>query len=220
MVTVTVTSELKGARKAGKCKAPALRDKHTMQRIGGGPRPASSWCSPHRTCVAWVGAQSDPQSREEQSIFIIKNSQKFSDGLVLGLRPGQYKTAAVVAGSNEVHINRCSSCSRCAVWASQCVNDLLRVEDQRPSTDRHRSPLSGGVTVSCLLFFDEQPAHHGFYPNFGRLTNGRLNLAQQYQCSTRVSVWTATVGPCSSSSRSAADGGWLGDLSALGQSNL
>jgi hypothetical protein len=32
-----------------------------------------------------------------------------------------------------VHINRCSSCSRCAVWASQCVNDLLRVEDQRPS---------------------------------------------------------------------------------------
>ena len=27
----------------------------------------------------WVGAQSDPQSREEHSVFIIKNSQEFSD---------------------------------------------------------------------------------------------------------------------------------------------
>ena len=36
VVTVTVTSEVKGARKAGKCEAPTLRDEHTMQRIGGG----------------------------------------------------------------------------------------------------------------------------------------------------------------------------------------
>ena len=35
VVTVTVTSEVKGARKAGKCEAPTLRDEHTMQRIGG-----------------------------------------------------------------------------------------------------------------------------------------------------------------------------------------
>ena len=36
VVTVTVTSEVMGARKAGKCEAPTLRDEHTMQRIGGG----------------------------------------------------------------------------------------------------------------------------------------------------------------------------------------
>ena len=36
VVTVTVTSEVKGARKAGKCEAPTLSDEHTMQRIGGG----------------------------------------------------------------------------------------------------------------------------------------------------------------------------------------
>ena len=36
VVTVTVTSEVMGARRAGKCEAPTLSDEHMMQRIGGG----------------------------------------------------------------------------------------------------------------------------------------------------------------------------------------
>ena len=78
VVTVTVTSEVKGARKAGKCEAPTLRDEHTMERIGGsqGLRVRGAAHTEH----VWPGwERRATRSPEKNNPFIIikNNSQEF-----------------------------------------------------------------------------------------------------------------------------------------------
>ena len=68
VVTVTVTTEVMGARKAGKCEAPTLRDEHMMQRIGGGQglRVRGAAHTEH----VWPGwERRATRSPEKQSVF-------------------------------------------------------------------------------------------------------------------------------------------------------
>ena len=106
MVTVTVTSEVKGARKAGKCEAPTLRDEHTMQRIGGGQ--GLRVCGAAHTEHVWPGwERRATRSPEKNNPFLIfRLLRSFPAGLVPGLRLGQYKTARpslLVRSPHEVH---------------------------------------------------------------------------------------------------------------------
>ena len=88
MVTVTVTSEVMGARKAGKCEAPTLRDEHMMQRIGGGQglRVRGAAHTEH----VWPGweRRATRSPKKNNRFFIIKNSQEFSDGTGPRTTPG------------------------------------------------------------------------------------------------------------------------------------
>ena len=106
VVTVTVTSEVMGARKAGKCEAPTLRDEHTMQRIGGGQglRVRGAAHTEH----VWPGWERRATRSPEKNnpFFIIKNnSQEFSDRTTPGAqpRPSIRQRLSSLVRSSEVH---------------------------------------------------------------------------------------------------------------------
>jgi len=88
VVTVTVTSEVMGARKAGMCEAPTLRDEGTMQRIGGGQglRVRGAAHTEH----VWPGWERRATCSPEKNdpFLLLRTLRSFPTGLLLGLRPG------------------------------------------------------------------------------------------------------------------------------------
>ena len=105
VVTVTVTSEVKGARKAGKCEAPTISE-GTMQRIGGGQglRVRGAAHTEH----VWPGWERRATRSPEKNnpFFIIKNnSQEFSGRTTPGAqpRPSIRQRPSSLVRSSEVH---------------------------------------------------------------------------------------------------------------------